>query len=161
MKRLSVWEVVGVAASAGLIVSLLALPWFSLAHTATRRGGDGFICGIGNYHCTGFEAFPLLRWVLIVAACASPALAFILVRGRTLRWPAGELTMIVGTVSAMLVAYNGVVDKPGGGIAEAGVSLDYGYFIGLACAIAIALAGTMRAAEATMRETRQPPGMVT
>jgi hypothetical protein len=160
LRRVSRWELVGVAASVVLVASLVALPWFSLAHTATRRAGDGFLCGAGHYQCTGFAAFPLLRWVLIVAACSSPILTYILARGRAMRWPPGEMTMIVGTLSAMLIAYNGIVDKPGAGIAEAGIGLDYGYVVGLACAIAIAIAGTMRAADTELRRPRRPPGVL-
>lgn len=160
LRRVSCWEIAGVAASIVLVASLVALPWFSLAHTATRRAGDGFLCGAGHYRCTGFQAFPLLRWVLIVAPCSSPILAYILARGHTIRWPPGEMTMIIGTLSAMLIAYNGIVDKPGSGIAEAGIGLDYGYVIGLACAVVIAFAGTMRAAETELRRPRRPPGVL-
>jgi hypothetical protein len=160
LRRLSPWEIAGVAASVVLVASLTLLPWFSLADTPTRGAGDGFVCGTGRFHCTGFEAFPLIRWVLIVAACASPILAYILARGHAVRWPPGEMTMIIGTLGAMLIGYNGIVDKPGAGIAEAGVSLDYGYAIGLAAAVVIATCGTMRAAEADLGRPRQPPGVM-
>jgi hypothetical protein len=160
LRRLSVWELAGVGASVVLIASLVALPWFSLAHTPTRRAGDGFICGDGHYRCTGFAALPVARWVLIVAACASPVLAYILARGHSVRWPPGEMTMIIGSLAAMLIGYNGIVDKPGAGVAEAGVGLDYGYVIGLIAAIVIAVCGTMRAAETELRRPRRPPGVL-
>jgi hypothetical protein len=160
VRRLSRWEVAGLAASLVLVVSLVALPWFTLAHTSTRGAGDGFLCGAGNYRCTGFESFPLLRWVLIAAACSSPLLAYVLARGHPLRWPPGEMTMIIGTLSAMVIAYNGIVDKPGTGIAEAGVHLDYGYALALAATVVIAVAGTMRAAETELRRPKRPPGVL-
>jgi hypothetical protein len=160
LRRLSGWEIAGVTASLVLVASLALLPWFSLADTPTRRAGDGFMCGAGHFRCTGYQAFPLIRWVLIVAACASPILAYILARGHTVRWPPGEMTMIIGSLAAILIAYNGIVDKPGAGIAEAGVSLDYGYAVGLAAAVVIATCGTMRAAEADLGRPRQPPGVL-
>ena len=47
--------------------------------------------------------------------------------------------MIAGFTATVLIAYNGIIDKPGSGPAEIGVGLDYGYWIALVCAIAIAV----------------------
>ena len=40
--------------------------------------------------------------------------------------------MIAGFAATVLILYNGIIDKPGKGPAEIGVSLDYGYWIALA-----------------------------
>ena len=39
--------------------------------------------------------------------------------------------MIAGFAAIVLIVYNGIIDKPGKGPAEIGVSLDYGYWIAL------------------------------
>ena len=69
--KLSRSEWLGLAASALLVVAVLFLPWFDLADGPSRTpGGDGFLCGDGEFSCTGFETFPILRWLLLAAAAA-------------------------------------------------------------------------------------------
>ena len=64
---------VGGVASILLIISLLFLPWYSLS-TPSRAPGNpsydpnAFICGTGDFSCTGFETFPIMRWLLIAGA---------------------------------------------------------------------------------------------
>ena len=60
----------------------------------------------------------------------------------------------------MLIAYNGIIDKPGTGTAEIGVGLDYGYWVALLGAIAIAATGFTRSIESGARKTRKAPGTV-
>ena len=50
--------------------------------------------------CTGFETFPILRWLLLLAALAPLILAWILVRGHKLSWAPGEMTMVAGFAAA-------------------------------------------------------------
>lgn len=154
------WEAVGLVASAALLASLLFLPWYSLADTPTRMAGDAFVCGAGRLSCTGFQTFPLMRWVLVAVALASPILLFLLIRGGGVGWPLGELTMMAGSLGAVLIGYNGIIDRPGVGVEEAGISLAYGYVIALVAAIAIALSGMMRAAEMSGPRSRRPPGVL-
>ena len=52
--------------------------------------------------------------------------------------------MVVGFTMMVLIGYNGIIDKPGSGPAEIGVSLDYGYWLALLCTIAIAATGFLR-----------------
>src|SRR5215216_1418087 len=103
-----------------LLLSLLFLPWYSLSHTATRTQQDAWICGSNDYSCTGFDTFPILRWLLILAAFAPLILAWILVRGHKLSWAPGEMTMVAGFAAMVLIAYNGIIDRPGTGTAEIG-----------------------------------------
>ena len=49
--------------------------------------------------------------------------------------------MLAGFIAFVLIAYNGIIDKPGSGPAEIGVSLDYGYWIALISAVVIAIVG--------------------
>ena len=158
--KLSRAEVVGAIASLILVASLLFLNWYELAPNDTRAMGEGFICGVGNFECTGFETFPILRWLLIAAAAAPLILAYIVVRGHKLSWPPGELTMVVGFTAFVLILYNGVIDTPGSQLEEIGVTEQIGYYIALLSALGIAGAGIARAMEAQKGSLRKTPGTV-
>jgi hypothetical protein len=153
---------IGAIASALLIVAILFLPWYSLAPNPQRvpDDPDTWICGVGETSCTGFETFPILRWLLLLAAIAPLILAWIIVRGHKLSYPPGEMTMIAGFSATVLILYNGIIDKPGSGPAEIGVSLDYGYWIALACGVAISIVGFTRSIESGGRRQRKAPGTV-
>jgi hypothetical protein len=151
--------VIGGIASLLLICSLIFMPWYSLDHNPARTHGENFICGANNYSCTGFETFPIMRWLLILAAIAPIILAYILVRGHKLTWPPGEMTMVAGFTATVLITYNGIIDKPGSGQAEIGVSLDYGYFVALVAAFVIGCTGFTRSQEG-QRRVRKAPGTV-
>jgi hypothetical protein len=157
---------VGAIASLLLIISILFLPWYSVDLDVPQRvagsadfNADTLICG-NEDSCTGFETFPILRWLLLLAAIAPLILGYIIVRGHKLSYPPGEMTMIAGFIAAVLIFYNGIVDKPGSGPAEIGVSLDYGYWIALLSAIVIAGVGFTRSLESGPRRTRKAPGTV-
>jgi hypothetical protein len=151
----------GVFGGGLLIVSLLFLPWYSLSHLAgnERATQHAWICGANDYSCTGFETFPVNRWLLLLAALAPLILGWIIVRGHKLSWPPGELTMVAGFVATILILYNGIIDKPGKGTAEIGISLDYGYWLALLASIAIAATGFLRSQVGQKRE-RKAPGTV-
>ena len=145
-----------------LIVAIIFLPWYQydLGGVAKTNDPDAWICGVGETSCTAFETFPILRWLLLLAALAPTILAYILVRGHKLSYPPGEMTMISGFAAAVLIMYNGIIDKPGKGPAEIGLGLDYGYWIALLCAIVIAGVGFTRSIESGPRKTRKAPGTV-
>ncbi len=153
---------IGAIASVLLIISILFLPWYSLAPNPQRipSDPDTWICGVGDTSCTGFETFPILRWLLLLAAVAPLILGWILVRGHKLSYPPGEMTMIAGFAATVLILYNGIIDKPGKGPAEIGVSLDYGYWIALVSAIVIGAVGFTRSLESGGRRERKAPGTV-
>jgi hypothetical protein len=157
--------VVGGIASLLLIASVLFMPWYSLTHDAfARHASSGnfdaaWVCGTNDYSCTGFETFPLMRWLLLLAALAPLILAYILVRGHRLSWPPGEMTMVAGFAAAVLIIYNGIIDKPGGDFANPGLSLDYGYWVALVAAIVIGGTGFTRSQQG-QRRVRKAPGTV-
>lgn len=157
---------VGAIASLVLVVSLLALPWYSLESNPQRAADSpdfnpgAFICGTGDFSCTGFETFPVLRWLLLAAALAPAILGWILVRGHKLSYPPGEMTMLAGFAAFVLIAYNGIIDRPGSAVAETGVSLDYGYWLALLAAGAIGGVGFARSLESGGRPARKAPGTV-
>jgi hypothetical protein len=154
--RLRASEVVGALAGLAIIVSLF-IEWFSLTGGPERVQQNAFICGEGDLSCTGWETFPILRWLLIAVALAPLILAYLVVTDATLSWPAGEVTTIVGLAAITLIGYNGIVDKPGDAIQEFGVSLSYGYWIALLAAIVLTVAGGMRTVESGGGAPRKPP----
>lgn len=157
--KLSRSELLGILAAALLVAALLLLDWYELATTPTRRLGQDFICGTGEFSCTGFDTFPILRWLLIAAASAPLILAYIVVRGHKLSWAPGELTMVVGFTAFVLIAYNGLIDPPGDEAAEIGITKQVGYYVALAAAAGIAAAGIGRAM-AAQKGPRKAPGTV-
>jgi hypothetical protein len=158
--KLSRAELLGILAGLILVGSLF-LEWFSLDTEGVQRDeSDDWVCGTGDNSCTGFETFPILRWLLILAALAPAILAWILIRGHRLSWAPGEMTMVAGFAATVLIAYNGIIDRPGTGPAEIGVGLDYGYWVALLAAIVIAGTGFTRSLESGERKTRKAPGTV-
>ena len=146
----------GGVASIVVIISLLFLPWFSLTHTATRTDQGAWICGTNDYSCTGFETFPILRWLLLAGAISPLILGWIIVRGHKLSWPPGEMTMVVGSTMTILIVYNGILARPGDTF---GIGLDYGYWLALLASMAIAATGFLRS-RAGQRRQRKAPGTV-
>lgn len=152
-------EIIGIFAGIIMVLALIFLNWFSLEENPARADGRGFICGPGEFECTGFDTFPILRWLLIAASVAPVILTYIVIRSNKLSWAPGEVTMIVGFTAFVLIFYNGVIDTPGDGISESGISLELGYLIALLAAIGLSASGIGRMLEEsdTMRKT---PGTV-
>jgi hypothetical protein len=156
--------ILGAVGSAMVLFSLLFFPWYSLSHSVARVPGSSydpstFVCGTNEFSCTGFETFPILRWLLLAGALSPLILAWIIVRGHKLSWAPGEMTMVAGFAMVVLIGYNGILDKPGSGTAEVGVSLDYGYWIALVGSIAISATAFLRS-QAGQRRERKAPGTV-
>jgi len=153
--KLSRAELLGILAGLVLVGSLF-LEWFSLDTEGVQRDeSDDWVCGTGDNSCTGFDTFPILRWLLIAAAAAPLILSWIVVRGHELTWPRGELTAIVGLAAFVLIAYNGFIDKPSPN--DIGVNLSYGYFVALLAALGIFAAGGYRTVESGGGGQRKPP----
>lgn len=147
-------EIIGLVAALILVISLF-LEWYSLGSDAVRDEAEDWVCGEGNNSCSGFDTFPILRWLLIAAASAPFILSYIVIRGHQLTWPRGELTAVVGLTAFVLIAYNGLVDKPSANDIQ--VSLSYGYIIALLASLGIFLAGGFRAVESGGGAQRKPP----
>jgi hypothetical protein len=147
-------EIVGLVAALILILSLF-LQWYSLGDDAVRDEEDDWVCGVDNNSCSAWNTFPILRWLLLAAATAPIILTYIVVRGHQLTWPRGELTAVVGLTAFVLIAYNGLVDKPSPNDIQ--VSLSYGYFVALLASLGIFIAGGFRAVESGGGAQRKPP----
>ncbi|HKH22999.1 MAG TPA: hypothetical protein VKA88_05210 [Solirubrobacterales bacterium] len=150
-------EIIGMVAAAVLVFSLF-LEWFSLSTdpSVVQRGGDtsAWACGVGDSSCNAWQTFPILRWLLLAAAAAPFILAWIVIRGHALSWPRGELTAIVGLAAFVLIAYNGIIDKPQDGLE---ISLSIGYWLALLASIGIFVSGGFRAVESGGGGQRKPP----
>src|ERR687898_972642 len=96
-----------------------------------------------------------LRWLLLAAATAPFILAWIVMRGHALSWPRGELTAIVGLTAFVLIAYNGIVDKPNDGLQ---MDLAIGYWLAMLASLAIFVSGGFRGVESGGGARRKPPG---
>lgn len=154
--------ILGGLASILLLIALFLLPWYELDSNPQRELNDpeAFVCGTGEYECTGWQTFPIMRWLLLAAAFAPLILGWILVRGHKLSWAPGELTMVVGFTAFVLIAYNGVIDRPGSQIAETGVGLAWGYWVALIATAMMAMTGFLRSQESGGRKERKAPGTV-
>ncbi len=153
--KLSRSELLGIVCAVILVGSLF-LEWFSLdTENVQRDESEDWVCGTGDNSCTGFETFPILRWLLIAAASAPLILSYIVVREKSLSWPRGEMTAVVGLTAFVLIAYNGLIDTPSSN--DIGVNLSYGYVIALLAALGIFITGGLRAVDSGGGARRKPP----
>jgi len=129
--RLRKWEAIGAIGAALGALTLFLLPWYSIDPNVPGRM-------VGN------AAYSADNWI-----CGA----------RDLHCAPGEITMTVGITGFVLIAYNGLLDKPGTGSAEIGVSLAWGYWFALLVGILIAFAGFKRSQEGQHR-VRKAPGNV-
>ncbi|MGH2988744.1 MAG: hypothetical protein ACRDMA_02615 [Solirubrobacterales bacterium] len=152
--------IIGGVAGVLLLVSILFLPWFTLTDVPERAEQNAWLCGENEFSCSGFETFPILRWLLIASTFAPLILAWVIIRGHTLSWAPGEMTMVVAFITMVLIAYNGLIDRPApdDGL-EFGIGIDYGYWVALLCSITIAGVAFLRSLEGQSRE-RKAPGTV-
>ena len=150
-----------VAAIGGLLLFIsMFLPWFSVDAGPPESEN---LCGEGVNSCSGYDTFsfftaliiPGMDLLLTAAAIAPLILVWIVIRGHTLSWPPGEVTMIVGAAAATLILYNGLIDRVGD--TREFVSLDYGWWIGLLGSLMIVAGGAISQISRG-GVTRKPPG---
>jgi hypothetical protein len=151
---LTVGELLGMVGALVLVGSLW-LPWFSTS--ASNENSVITSAGTGpGESATAWQTFPILHWVLVAGAAAPFILTWIVARGHKLTWKPGEVTMIVGMVSFVLVLCNGIIlGKPAPGIE---ISLGWGYLVGMLGAVAMTVAGFLR--QALHSDVKKPPGVL-
>ena len=151
--RLTPGELVGMGASLVLFASLF-LPWFTTGSNPNSKIDSAHIGP--NASASAWQTFPILRWFL-VAACAAPfILAWIVAREHKLTWRPGEVTMIVGITTLVLILCNGIIlGKPEPGI-EIGFGI--GYFVAILASIGMTVAGYLR--QSFYTDARKPPGVL-
>jgi hypothetical protein len=154
--RLQRTELVALGSGALLVISLF-LPWFSLSNEPElRQAQDAWVCGAGDYECSGWETFPINRWLFLAAAAAPVILTYFILTSQRGQYPTGEFTMTVGLAVIVLVGFNGVIQEPGSGV-QFGISLDYGYFLAILAGAVMAVAGALRSLESGGGAKRKPP----
>ena len=141
-----------IAVLGGLLLTLgLLLPWYGTNPDNRNANIDGVRGAV-----SGWEAHPVLRWLLLAAAIAPLILAWVIVRDHELSWPRGEMTAVVGMIALVLVLYIGLVDRPGTPSSQ--ISLKPGWFVSLLGCAAIVAGGAIRAG--TTERPRKPPGVL-
>src|SRR4051812_23433657 len=106
-----------IAAVGGILLVLgLFTPWYATAADNPNAMLNG---ARGSF--SGWEAHPILRWLLLAAASAPLILCWIILRDHQLSWARGEMTAVVGVAAAGLVLYVGALDRPGEPPAEIGL----------------------------------------
>jgi hypothetical protein len=136
----------------GLLLALgLFLPWYETNPDNRNAQIDGVKGAV-----SGWEAFPILHWLLLAAAAAPLILAWIIARDHELSWPRGEMTAVVGMIAVVLVLYVGFIDRPGEPSGQ--ISLRLGWYLALlGCALAV-IGGALRASGT--ERPRKPPGVL-
>ncbi|HEY3019526.1 MAG TPA: hypothetical protein VGJ32_05000 [Solirubrobacteraceae bacterium] len=136
----------------GLLLAVgIFLSWYHLKNGNVSLGDTK-----GPASLSGWEAHPILRWLLLAAAVGPLILSWIIIRGHALSWPRGEMTAVASVAAIGLIGYNAFVDKPG--TVSGLVSLRFGILLSLLGAI-LMLVGSALRASATERP-RKPPGVL-
>jgi hypothetical protein len=136
-------------AGGALLVVAVFLPWYGTdaSNTHSRIGGR-------TGSLSAWEVHPILRWLLLAAATAPFVLAWIILRGHALSWARGEMTVVTSIAAFGLVAYNGVVDRPG----DIAISLKIGFAAALVATLVMIFAAARRSSES--ERPRKPPGTI-
>ena len=136
----------------GLMLALgLFLPWYATNPDNRNAQIDGVRGSV-----SGWEAFPILHWLLLAAALAPMILAWIVARDHQLSWPRGELTAVVAMIALVLVLYVGLVDRPGQPSGQ--ISLRIGWYMAVLGCLLMIVGGAVRASGT--ERPRKPPGVL-
>jgi hypothetical protein len=149
-RRITTSELIAAAGGVLLVLGLF-LPWYKPNPDNRNANVNGIKDTV-----SAWDAHTILRYLLIAAALAPVVLLYIAVRDHELSWPRGEMTAVIGIIAFGLVAYVGVIDRPGEPPSE--ISLGFGWFIALLGTILIAVGGSYRAS--TTERPRKPPGVL-
>jgi len=143
-------EVIALVGGALLAIGLF-LNWYEATSRRATINGER-----GPASFTGWEVHDIQRWLLLAAAVAPFILAYIIVRGHKLSWARGEMTAVAAIAAFGLVAYAGLIDRPGdpGGL----IGLEFGWWIALLGTILETVGSALRASES--ERPRKPPGVL-
>jgi len=147
LSRVSRSEIIAIVGGILLAISLF-LSWYH----ATKLGTINSVRGPHSF--TGWDVHGILRFLLLAAAAAPLILTWIIARGHALSWPRGEVTAVVAIAAFGLIAYNGLISKPGDPTGEIG--LEYGFFVALGACVLMLMGAATRSSESG--RTRKPPG---
>jgi hypothetical protein len=150
LSRLGRGELLAVAGSALLALGLF-LAWYETNPDNRNAEIDGVKGAV-----TGWNAFPILHWLLLVVAVAPLILAWIIARDHELSWPRGELTAVLAMAAFVLVLYVGIVDRPGEPSGQ--IQLRLGWYLAVLGSVLEVVGGATRASG--IERPRKPPGVL-
>jgi hypothetical protein len=141
-----------IAAVGGILLAVgVFLPWYSTSSDNVNALIDG-----RRGDLSAWTVNPILRWLLLAAALAPLILVWIIVRDHELSWSRGELTAVVGIAAFGLVAYTGLLDRPG--TPSGAISLALGFWLAFAGSVLMTVGGALAAGET--ERARKPPGVL-
>jgi hypothetical protein len=141
-----------IAMVGGLLMAVgVFLPWYR-----TDPDNPNAIIDGATGSLSAWEVHPLLRWLLLAAATAPFILAWIVIREHELSWPRGELTAVVGIAAFGLVAYTGLLDRPG--TPSGAIDLAIGFLLAFLGSVLMIVGGGMAAGQT--ERARKPPGVM-
>jgi predicted lysophospholipase L1 biosynthesis ABC-type transport system permease subunit len=140
-----------IAIAGALLLALsVFLDWYHLSGNAVLQGHHA------PASLSGWQAHPIMRFLLLAAAAAPLILAWIIVREHELSWPRGQVTMIVAIAAMGLVFYVGVIERPGDPSGD--IKLRLGWYLALLASILMLVGSVMRQSESGA--ARKPPGTI-
>ena len=134
-----------------LLAGGLFLPWYETNPDNRNAVIDGVRGSL-----SGWQAHPIMRWLLLAAATAPVILLWIAIRDHELSWPRGEMTAVIGLIAATLLFYSGIIDRPGEPSGQ--VSLAIGWYLAFVASLVVAAGGAIRSSE--FERKRKPPGVL-
>ena len=141
-----------VAALGGLLLAAcLFAPWYETDPDNPNAQIDGATGSVG-----GWDVHTTLRWLLLAATVAPFILIWIVIRDHELSWARGEMTAVVAIAAFGLVAYTGLLDRPGD--PKGAISLQWGFWGALLGTILMIGGGAVTAGRT--ERTRKPPGVL-
>jgi hypothetical protein len=145
------WGEVVAAVGGLLLAGCLFAPWYE-----TDPGNPNAHVGSATGDVSGWDVHTTLRWLLLAAAIAPLILVWIVLRDHELSWARGEMTAVVAIAAFGLVAYSGLLDRPGE--PSGAISLQWGFWGALLGTILMAGGGAVTAGRT--ERTRKPPGVL-
>ncbi len=145
-------------ASLGLFASMF-LPWYSKSDTVVVHGA----AKATQTSLSAFQAFSFVEAAVLLVSAGVLGMLFARAEGRVFQLPGGDgvTVLIAGGWTALLIFYR-LLDKPGlqgNDRVTATVGVEWGIFIALLLALAVAYAGArMRALERPGPPLRRPRG---
>ena len=145
-------------AALGLFASMF-LPWYSKTDTLVVHGA----AKAAATSLSAFQAFSFVEAAVLLVSAGVLAMLFERAEGRVFQLPGGDglVVLIAGGWTALLIFYR-LLDKPGlqgNERVTATVGVEWGIFIALLLALAVAYAGArMRALERPAPPLRRPRG---
>jgi hypothetical protein len=149
--RLTRSELIAIAGGLLLAASLF-VAWYHAKTMVASIPGHAH----GPATDSGWEAHPILRWLLLAAAAAPLILTYIVVSGAALSWPRGEVTAVVAITAFGLIAYNALITRPGN--TRGLISLQAGVFVAIGGTALMLYGAALRSSES--ERTRKPPGTI-